>query len=60
MSRMSSDEYDAKGRLINGYDYQNQCWVKNGIIQDCNHPESMKVYCQCYGKIHAGEVSHND
>jgi hypothetical protein len=35
------------------YDYENQCWIVDGIIQSCEHPESMN--CQCYGKLHAGE-----
>ena len=54
MSRMSNDQYE-NGRLINGYDYKNQCWVIKGIIQDCGHPKEMK--CSCYGRIHAGEES---
>lgn len=37
------------------YDYTNQCWVIDGIIQPCNHPEHMG--CTCYGKIHAGETA---
>jgi hypothetical protein len=39
----------------NGYDYENQCWVIAGIVQDCGHPENMK--CNCYGRLHAGEQS---
>jgi hypothetical protein len=41
------------GKIINGYDYKNQCWIINGIIQRCGHPEAMD--CGCYGKIHEGE-----
>ena len=52
MSRTSRDEY-RNGRLINGYDYKNQAWVKNGKYLRCSHPETMD--CGCYGKIHEGE-----
>ena len=52
MSRQSNDQYK-DGRLINGYDYDNQAWVRNGRYVRCGHPESMD--CSCYGKVHAGE-----
>lgn len=35
------------------YDYINQCWVVDGIIQRCGHPEDSD--CRCYGKEHEGE-----
>lgn len=35
------------------YDYQNQCWIVNGIVQDCGHPEN--DVCGCYGREHKGE-----
>lgn len=52
MARISSDE-TRNGRLINGYDYDNQAWVKDGRYVRCGHPDSMD--CGCYGRIHAGE-----
>ena len=52
MSRMSNDEYQ-NGRLINGYDYDNQAWVLAGRYVMCGHPESMN--CGCYSRAHAGE-----
>jgi len=30
------------GRVFNGYDYALQVWVKEGIIQRCGHPDSMR------------------
>lgn len=54
MTRLSGDEF-RHGKLFNGFDYANQVWVIDGIIQRCGHPESMD--CKCYGKIHAGEVA---
>ena len=36
------------------YDYTNQCWVKGGVVLNCGHPKTMD--CQCYGRVHAGEV----
>ena len=53
MSRTSTDKYNEKGRLINGYDYNNQAWVKEGEYVRCGHPASMD--CHCYGKLHEGE-----
>ena len=38
-------------RLINGFDYKNQAWVKDGKYQSCGHPQA----CRCFGKKHAGE-----
>lgn len=55
MSRTSRDEYDNQGNLLNGFDYDNQCWVVDGLVQRCGHPESMD--CRCYGKLHQGERS---
>jgi hypothetical protein len=34
------------------FDYTNQCWVINGIIQRCGHIND----CNCYGKEHEGEA----
>lgn len=56
MSRLSNNEFKDK-KLINGFDYDNQCWVIEGLVQRCGHPETMD--CQCYGKIHAGEKSES-
>ena len=52
MSRTSSDQV-IEGRLINGYDYNNQAWVVDGKYVRCGHPESMD--CSCFGKIAAGQ-----
>ena len=52
MSRVSRDEI-VDGKLINGYDYQCQAWVKDGRYIQCSHPETMN--CECYGKKHQGE-----
>lgn len=41
MTRVSSDEI-RDGRVWNGFDYQLQVWVKDGIILDCEHPEYMR------------------
>jgi hypothetical protein len=35
------------------YDYQKQCWMINGVIMRCGHPEHMA--CACYGRVHEGE-----
>jgi len=54
MTRTSRDEY-TDGRLINGYDYENQAWVINGRYVRCGHPESTD--CDCYGRLHDGETT---
>ena len=53
MSRESNDQYDTSGRLIQGYDYDNQAWVFEGRYETCGHPQDMM--CDCYGRQHAGE-----
>lgn len=52
MSRTSNDVI-VNGRLMNGYDYDNQAWVVDGKYVRCGHPQSMN--CGCYGREHAGE-----
>jgi hypothetical protein len=37
VSRTSNDEYK-DGRLIHGYDYDNQAWVVDGKYVGCGHP----------------------
>ena len=54
MSRQSCDDYNAKGELINGFDYVNQCWVEGHFILDCGHPSDMK--CGCFGRAHKGQL----
>lgn len=55
MTRTSADLYVA-GRLIQGYDYENQAWVMDGKYIRCGHQEV--VDCGCYGRIHVGEETH--
>jgi len=50
--RTSSNELK-NGRLMNGYDYENQAWVVDGKYVRCGHPENMK--CGCCGREHEGE-----
>ena len=50
--RQSTDEY-RHGFLFNGYDYENQAWVKGGRYLRCGHPATMR--CMCYGRLHEGE-----
>jgi len=44
----------AARELLNGYDYKNQAWVRNGRYVRCGHPASMN--CGCYGLTHQGEL----
>jgi len=41
MTRTSTDEI-RDGRVFNGYDYNLQVWVSNGVIDDCAHPAAMQ------------------
>lgn len=44
MSRLSTDQV-IDGKLMNGFDYEAQVWVLNGVYQDCGHPRSMGDDC---------------
>lgn len=33
---------DNTGLLWNGFDYERQAWVIEGVYQDCGHPTSMR------------------
>ena len=35
------------------YDYDNQCYVVNDLIQRCGHNDQ----CSCYGKLHEGQIA---
>ena len=43
MSRMSTDELAPDGTILNGFDYNAQVWVRNGLVQCCDHPPSRRV-----------------
>ena len=40
------------------YCYENQCWVVDGRVKNCGHPERMAEECEltCYGRQRAGEI----
>ena len=52
MTRTSSDELRL-GRVFNGFDYNVQVWVIDGIVHGCGHPASMRPggtpCCNAYG-----------
>jgi len=52
MSRTSRDQFDSTGQLVNGYDYDLQCWVKGGRVLDCGHPTGSE--CDCIGRKYRG------
>lgn len=54
----TTDNYYINGRLMDGYDYNKQAWVRNGKYVRCGHPEAMK--CGCYGRLHEGESTTTD
>ena len=41
MTRLSGDQIRF-GRVWNGFDYDLQVWVVDGIIQPCGHPDTMR------------------
>ena len=51
MSRMSTDELAGNGSILNGFDYQLQVWVINGIIQKDGHRTAQRG---CNGCAYAG------
>lgn len=50
--RISNDVYK-DGKLVDGFDYDVQAWIKGGVILNCGHPQTMD--CGCYGRAHAGK-----
>lgn len=52
MSRTGRDQFDKAGQLVNGFDYDLQCWVKGGRVVDCGHPSGSD--CDCSGRRHTG------
>jgi hypothetical protein len=56
MTRLSGDEIRF-GRVWNGFDYELQVWVANGIIQRCGHPKIMRSDGRpcCYAYRLAGQ-----
>jgi hypothetical protein len=47
--RHSTNELDAHGFVLNGFDYSLQVWVKDGVVQACAHPLTMGLRC-CHGR----------
>ena len=45
--RLSSDQLNAAGDVVNGFDYDLQVWVIEGIIETCGHPETMRHNGPC-------------
>jgi len=54
MSRVSIDEYDHHGNLRNGYDYDIQCWVREGLVSPCEHRPTFD--CRCTARRYAGRT----
>lgn len=54
MTRHSDNQFGPSGALLNGFDYDVQVWVKDGIVQPCGHPERLGPTC-CNGRIYAGK-----
>ena len=52
MTRTSTDLFDKEGRLIQGFDYDNQAWVQDGVYLNCGHKKDLD--CGCYGRKNAG------
>ena len=53
MSRLSNDEFDGKGNLVNGFDYDLQVWVKGGLVLNCGHP-AYSGSCNCNARRFVG------
>ena len=44
---------DLANESVERYDYENQAWTVNWRYMPCNH----SMNCECYGKVHAGELA---
>ena len=54
---VTSNRQYHEGQLLNGFDYDLQVWVKQGVVLDCGHPASMSSgghYC-CNARKYKGE-----
>jgi hypothetical protein len=49
--RQSTDQTDASGNVLNGFDYGLQVWVTAGVILRCGHPGER---CSCNARRFAG------
>jgi hypothetical protein len=49
--RQSTDQFDARGDVLNGFDYGLQVWVTAGVILRCGHPGER---CSCNARRFAG------
>jgi len=48
MTRLSQNQYDSDGAVLNGFDYQLQVWVQGGMVQTCGHVGGWdKSLCRC-------------
>lgn len=54
MSRTSNDEI-RNGAVYNGFDYNLQVWVQDGIVRPCAHPLTMGANC-CNQRRFAGDA----
>lgn len=50
--RLSKDEYKGK-KLMNGYDYTIQAWVRDGLLVSCGHDGTGT--CDCFGRAIKGD-----
>jgi hypothetical protein len=50
------------------FDYEKQAYIVNGRYVSCGHPAAGTEFpwggvfegCECYGRIHAGELAENE
>ena len=42
MTRVSEDEL-REGYVFNGFDYNVQLWIVDGVVRRCGHPASMRL-----------------
>ncbi len=54
--RYSKDQFDNKGILVTGYDYNLQVWVIDYIIQNCGHPASMRPGCCNHDRLQGKDI----
>lgn len=57
MSRLSGDQLAVDGTILNGFDYRLQVWVKDGVVQPCAHPDSMRQPCCRAATYHGYKVA---
>lgn len=61
--RTSADLVQRNGehvRVVDGFDYHEQAWVRGGVYQPCAHPATMRPCCSAWKLQGATSLWHHE